>query len=221
MGSPDHFDDLAELVHQQGCSSMSILLPGHGAGMRAFVKSNMDDWTRHVQDEIGAVRDKYREIILVGHSMGGLLALSASLVRENRVAGVILIATPLKINLKSVYLKLRLLTFPGTNEIKQAYVKSKSIGRSAIFFYPCIIRPILSLFRLIRQTRRRLGEVFVPVYLFYSKSDETVAYQSAKLFYEGLCNTERTVFTLDRSWHAFYYEDERSVIAEKLLSLIV
>jgi len=220
MGSPDHFDDLAELVYEHGCSTMSILLPGHGAGMREFVNSGLDDWTRHVQEEIDKVKDRYSAIFLVGHSMGGLLALNASLVKENPVAGIALIATPLKLNLKSVYLKLRLITFPRTNEIKRAYIKSKSIGRSAIVFYPRIMRPIHSLFQLIKQIKQRLPEVSVPVYLFYSKSDETVSYESAKLFYEGLCNTERILFPLDRSWHAFYYEDERSIIAEKLLELI-
>jgi len=220
MGSPDHFVDLAELVYEHGCSTLSILLPGHGAGMREFVRSDMDDWTRHVQEEIDKVRDKYKTIFLVGHSMGGLLAINASLVKANRIAGLVLIAVPMKLNLKSVYLKLRLLTFPRENEIKQAYVKSKSIGTSAVFYYPCIIRPILSLFQLIKQTKQRLPEVSVPVYLFYSKSDETVSYKSAKLLYEGLCNTERTAFSLDRSWHAFYYEDERGIIAKKLLELI-
>ena len=219
MGSPDHFSDLAEIVYEKGCSAMSILLPGHGAGMREFVRVGMDDWERHVRNEIERVDGRYKKIILVGHSMGGLLALGASLA-ESRVAGVLTIATPLKINRKALYLKIRLLTSPQLKEARRAYLRATSIGRSAFWHYLVLIRSVLSLLRLMRQTRRRLSEVTVPVTLVYSKSDETVDYRSAKIFEEGLSNSERAVVTLEQSWHTYYDAAERAVIAEKLLEMV-
>jgi len=220
MGSPDQFSDLADAVYEKGCSTMSILLPGHGAGMGEFVRSNMRDWERHVQSEIDRVDERYKKIILVGHSMGGLLALGASLAPDSRVAGVLTIATPLKINKKSFYIKLQMMTRPSMSEIKRAYFRATSIGRSAFWHYLILSRPLYHLFRLIKQTRGRLAEVTVPVTLFYSRGDETVDYRSAKFFEEGLCNTEPTVVTLDKSWHAYYDAAERAVIVGKLLEMV-
>ena len=62
--------------------------------------------------------------------------------------------------------------------------------------------------------------VSVPVYMFHSRNDETTSYKSAKLFYDGLCNTERYAFPLSKSRHAYYCEDERDIITKKLIDVI-
>lgn len=223
MGGPNQFADLEEAVYGVGCTCVSVLLPGHGGGVCEFVKSGVDDWQRHVQDEIDKIKRDHKKIILVGHSMGGLLALNASLVKENPIAAVVLLSTPLKIyllNLRSLRFKLRLLRFPKDNAVRAAYIKSNSITLSKLFFYPSLIKPVVQLYRLIRRTRKHLSDVFVPVYMFHSKNDETTAYQSAALLYEGLCNTQKTAFALDKSWHAFYSADERKLIQDQLLRLV-
>ena len=223
MGSPNQFTDLADAVYNNGCSCMSILLPGHGVGMNGFVKFGVADWERHVQNEIDIIKHEYKEIFLVGHSMGGLLALNASLIKENNIAGVVLISTPLKVNLlnlKSLWQKIRLLTFSNNNEIKSVYIKSNGIGKLKIFTYPSIISPFINFYKLIKKTKKHLSQVFVPVLIFQSKNDETASYKSAKLFYEGLCNTQRTVFSLEKSWHAFYDDSERKFIRDKLIQFI-
>ena len=223
MGSPDQFEDLAEAVHKIGCAHMSVLLPGHGASVKEFARFGIKDWQRHVQKEINKVKHEYKKIFLVGHSMGGLLALNASLIKGSNISGVVLISTPLKINWlhpKFLWLKLCLELFPKDNEIKAAYIKAKSIGNSELLLYPLTIKPIFSFFKLTRQTGKRLPGISVPVYMFHSKNDETVSFKSAGLLYKGLRNTKRTAITLDKSWHAFYYGDEREIIKTKLIEFI-
>ena len=223
MGSPDQFADLADAVYEIGCTYTSVLLPGHGGGVDEFVKFGVGDWKRHIQSEIDKVKQDHKKIVLVGHSMGGLLALNASLAEENKIAAVVLLSTPLQVRLlhpRSLWLKLRLLLFPREHEIKSAYIKSNSLRASRFFVYPFAIKPVIQFYKLVRQTKKRLPEVFVPVYMFHSRQDETTSYQSAALLYEGLCNTKRTGFSLDKSWHAFYCGEERKMIKDQLLALI-
>ena len=223
MGSPNQFDDLAEAVYGFGCTYVSVLLPGHGCGADGFVKSGARDWKRHVQSEIDKTKNEYKRIFLVCHSMGGLLALNASLIKENNIAGIVLIATPLKIHLlnpKAMSKRLRFLFLPKDSEIKTAYMKTYSLTKSKFFFYPLFIKPAVSFLRLMRRTKKLLPEVSVPVYMFYSKGDETTSYKSVRLFEEGLRNTQKTVFTLEESWHAFYSDDEKSLIRAKLIEFI-
>jgi len=223
MGSPNQFTDLADAVYDNGCSCTSILLPGHGVSTGEFVKFGISDWECHLQNEIDRVKHDYKEIFLVGHSMGGLLALNASLIKENNISGVVLISTPLKINmlnLKSIWQKIRLLTFSKNHEIKSMYLKSNGISKLKIFTYPSIISPFVNFYKLVKKTKKRLSEVFVPVLIFQSKNDETASYKSAKLFHESLCNTQRTAFSLEKSWHAFYYDDERKIIKDELIQFI-
>jgi len=223
MGSPDSFTDLASAVYENGCSYVSVLLPGHGVRAGEFARFGAGDWERHVQNEIENIRDAYKAIFLVGHSMGGLIALNASLIRENKVAGVFLIATPLKINwlrFKSLFSKLRLLAYPKNHEVKSAYARSNSIAGSTLFSLPFLVKPVKELYQLMNKTKKHLPEVFAPVCMIHSINDETASFKSAKLLDEGLRNTQRTAVSLSKSWHAHYPEDERKIIAGKLIEFI-
>jgi len=191
--------------------------------MKDFARSGAGDWERHVQSELDKIRHDYQKIVLVGHSMGGLLALNASLNKENKIAGAVLISTPLKIhvfNLKSLLRKMRLLMLSPSNEVKATYVKSNSIAKASFFFYPLMIKPLISLYILIQKTKKRLAEISVPVTMFYSRNDETTSYRSFNIMYRGLCNTQRTLFTLTKSHHAFYCDEERRIIQDRLIEFI-
>ena len=223
MGSPNQFADLADAVYDAGFAYSAILLPGHGGGIREFVKFGADDWQAHLQSEIEKIRRDYNKIILVGHSMGGLLALNACLIKENNISGVVLIATPLKVYLvspKSVSLKLHLLRLPKTDKVKSAYMKSTSVKTPKPFIYPPAIKTIREFYKLMRQTKKRLAEVSVPVCMFHSRRDETTSYRSSALLRERLCNTQSTAFSLDKSWHAFYDGDDWAMVKSKLIEFI-
>jgi len=222
MGSPNQFTELADAVYDIGCTYKTVLLPGHGGGIKEFVQFGVEDWQGHLQDEINEMKG-YRNIFLIGHSMGGLLALNASLVEENHISGVVLLQTPLKVywfNPRAFFFRLRLLLFPKDHGIRSAYRKAKSITISKLFFYPLFLKSVIQFYKLVRQTKKRLSEVFVPVCMFYSKQDETTSYKSADMFYNGLQHTQRNLFSLDKSWHAFYADEERAFITNKILAFI-
>ena len=223
FGSPNQFVELADAVYNMGCTCKCVLLPGHGGGMSEFAKSGVADWQQHLQNEIDKIKLDHKRVFLVGHSMGGLLALNASMLKENNISGVFLIATPLKVHIvdpKSILRKRQLLRFPKDNEIKSAYMKLNSVKMPKRFVYLPPVRTIREFYKLMRQTEKRLPEVFVPVHMIHSRGDETTSYKSATLFYKGLRNTQRATFSLDKSWHAFYYDDEQEIVRDKLIEFI-
>jgi esterase/lipase len=79
---------------------------------------------------------------------------------------------------------------------------------------------MLNFYKLVKKTKKNLKRVFVPVTMFHSENDETTSYKSVKLLCEGLSNTQSNAFALSKSWHAFYPDDERKIISEKLLDFI-
>jgi esterase/lipase len=81
LGRPQQFDRLAAFVADQGYRTETVLLHGHGGGGLAFAKSTAWAW------EIGFARELEKldcpeGLILVGHSIGGLLSLCASAERK-------------------------------------------------------------------------------------------------------------------------------------------
>ena len=223
MGSPNQFNDLTQAVHDCGCSYMSVLLPGHGVRTKDFRKFGMIHWEAHLQSELDRVKNIYDEIYLVGHSMGGSLALNASLIKENKIEGVFMIATPLKVNmlnLRSLSQRMQYLVYPKKHYIKAIYLKSCSLTDFSVFSLFFFIKPIINFYKLTAKTKKCLKDVRVPVNMVHSKSDETAAFISSKMLYDGLYTTKREAFVLNKSWHVFFPEDEQKFITEKLISFI-
>lgn len=221
MGSPNQFEDLMLAVYERGYSYACMLLPGHGASAKAFASHTLADWEAHLYTQINKYAQKYAKIYLVGHSMGGLLALNASL--NHNIAGIFLISTPLKINLfnfNSFTRRLRLLFYTKSNTIKSEYLRANSIKMS-IFSFPLLLKPTIQFYKLIRKTKSNLKGICTPVFMVHSQKDETVSYKSAQLLYSGLCNTHRTRICIKKSWHAYYTQEERKLIAESLLNMIL
>jgi len=213
MGSPNQFSAWMDAAYQAGYSVAAVLLPGHGGDAKAFAKATCEDWQAHVRAELNALAAKHERICLVGHSMGGLLALRASLEPASHVAGVFAVCTPLKVRLIGIK-KIRLLLHP---EVSAAYRQANSVSGLGLF---SLMRPWLELRKLIRRTKAVLPQVWVPVCLVHSGGDETTSPVSAKLLWDGLSNAPRQALTLTASRHAFFDPRESEQIKERLLAFL-
>ena len=99
IGTPDQFFSLLPLVPKEW-SVVSLLLPGHGGEVLDFAHSSMQFWQDHVRSAVSTLSLTHSRILLVGHSMGTLLAINEALRRPNQIAGLFLMAAPLVIGPK-------------------------------------------------------------------------------------------------------------------------
>jgi carboxylesterase len=222
LGRPEQFDDMVALVAAHGYASKAILLPGHGGSGWEFAKHGYKCWQSHLDRELARLRGQYGRTFLVTHSMGGLLALNASLVGENHVSGVFMLAAPMRLNYgpRSLYQHLKLLVMPKSNPIKQTYIASVGVTSTPMAAYPLWLRPVLELIKLMRLTKGNLPQVSVPVTLVHSVNDENVALTSADLLWNHLSNAPKKRLTLEHSWHAYYPPTERAIILKELLDAL-
>ena len=220
MGTPDQFAELMDAVYAKGLSAVSVLLPGHGGSGFDFAKSTAEDWLRSLREEMSRYQD-YKKIYLVGHSIGGLLALNIAV--QFDISGIIAISTPLKIylfNPFSNFKRLKILFSKKDNEIKKCYIRCKSIGKPYYRTMPLWLRVMLQPHRLIRRTKKNLDCVTVPVLTFHSKNDETVCFKSAKLFEKLLVSSQHESITLKDSLHAYYCDSERESIVKTVAGFV-
>lgn len=223
IGSPNQFEDLADFAYQHQCSVLSLLLPGHGGTAKEFTKFRLANWESHLERELARVSASYQNVILVGHSIGGLLSLNASLDKGFHIKGVLLISSPLKLKYSphTLSVGIKLYLFPKrTDEILEAYRKANSITVSSIFSYFSWLKQTRDVYKLIAKTESNLPAITVPTTIFHSKKDELVSLKSAELFRNGLTNTEQRSILLHESWHVFYPPEERELICQELLRLI-
>ena len=72
--TPQTLDYLANDLNARGYAVRAPLLPGHGRTLRAFAASDGDAWVAAARAELGAMRERYGSVSLVGLSMGGAIA---------------------------------------------------------------------------------------------------------------------------------------------------
>ncbi len=224
MGSPNQFTFLTDAVFASGYSCASVLLPGHGGDGKSFAANGLQNWEDCVQTEIERHTKRYARIFLVGHSMGGLLALNASIQNSDAIRGVAMLSSPTHMRFfapRSIWARLCLLCYKKGQVVKRDYLSAYSISNVHAWEYLTWRRPIAGLFRLIKKTRSNLADVSVPVLLFHSRMDEAVSFKSAAILSEGLSGAENETVVLQKSWHAHYTPEERVLLRERLLCFLV
>lgn len=220
MGSPTQFNDLIEFVYEKGFSVVSLLLPGHGKSGFSFAMSTLKCWEEYLEIQLIRLL-KYREKYIIGHSIGGLLALNAALKFD--IAGIVLISTPLKINLFDPILllkRMKLLFNRVDEDIYKSYKESNSIGKPYYITMPLWFRVLFQPYKLMKKTKKNLSKVLVPVIVIHSASDETTSLKSSELFDELLVNSNHEIILLKESWHAYYTKKEKEIIHAKVADFI-
>ncbi|MDD4323414.1 MAG: alpha/beta fold hydrolase [Eubacteriales bacterium] len=220
MGSPTQFNELMDFAYENGFSVVSLLLPGHGKSGFSFAMSTLRSWEEYLDNQLRRFAS-YKVKYIVGHSIGGLLALNASLKFD--LDGIVLISTPLKIYLfkpTALLKRFKLLFNRVEPHIKETYKNSKSIGRPYLISMPLWFRVLSQPHILMRKTRKNLAKVHVPVLIIHSESDETASIKSSALFDTLLLNSQHEIVMLKESWHAFYTEEEKEIIRAKISDFI-
>ncbi len=222
MGSPRQFLPYIDRVCDQGYSAVALLLPGHDRGALAFSRTGLLHWEAYVRRQIRAYAARYERIVIVGHSMGGLLGLNESTEKKSHIAGVFLISPPIQINLApwSIQARARLALSARQKEMWQRYTDLSSVSASSLPVYLLWSRPFGALLLLIRKTRRRMGEFTVPVYYVHSKRDESVSERSHDALERGLVNAEHEGMTLSDSWHTWFTDEDVEKIWAKMAGFL-
>lgn len=220
MGSPGQFDRLIALTRGLGVDAYAPTLPGHGEDAAAFCRARPFDWQQCARSALDELRGQYDDILIVTHSMGGLLALREAADNPQGIAGVLALALPLRIRVTPACLRLWLSVglFPGRiRNPRLAAARDACSVRGVTARYAFRLLPnALGLLRLAANARRDLRISRVPLTVLQSPRDEIVSPASGAL----AVNAGAAVRTLGRSGHFWYPEDDARVIGDTLQSML-
>lgn len=221
FGSPSQFWELSAIAWEKGYSIASLLLPGHGGSGREFTRTPGRQWVRFAMERIRYYAGQYKHVLLVGHSMGGLVSLHASLFPDTHVSGVFLLNTPLSIHLtargtanglKAVFAPQKYL-----DVVSRSYREVNSVDRMALPQYLRMLPRVADLQRLMDRVREELAQVRVPVTIIQSRRDETVRWRSAVDLSTGMRQAPCRVVWLRNSWHSYYISGEKEVVEREFV----
>ena len=96
--APQTFRRMAERAAAGGCTCRVMRLPGAGEVLGAAARQTTETWLQAVSDELAALRRTHARVWLLGHSLGGALALATALRDPAAADGVVLLAPLIRVS---------------------------------------------------------------------------------------------------------------------------
>ena len=221
-GSPAELLSLANDLHKQhGWSILGIRLDGHGTRPEDLAQHTRFDWRNNIISGVRELQKSCATVFIVGQSMGGWLAIYASLHLGSEITGICLLAVPYTlVGFSSRYL------LPAVERLEHYIPK---LGR---YFWPkrnrdmadpsrvqastydrFSVAGLAQFYRFIKEMRPLLPQVKSPVLQIHAVHDNTADFNTSTEFYQKLASVDKTFVKLERSQHVISADVESDFVA--------
>ena len=212
VGTPNHFNEFIPLI-PENFSIYNLLLDGHGKGVKDFSKTSMKKWESQVSAAIEQLSLTHKEIYIVAHSLGTLLAIEQS-IQSHTVSKLFLLAVPLNLSLKPrMFINSTKVFFDKIRpDDYEALAAKRCYGIQNdrnLFHYIGWIPRFFELFSKIRQARKMINSIHIPCLVYQSRNDELVSGRSTNFLKQ---NPHISVNELPNSGHYYYAKADRDFL---------
>lgn len=238
-GMPSEMRPLERHLAKLGRRVATPLLPGHGATHRQLLATGWRDWldgARRAADDLAASCDT---VVIVGLSMGALLATLIA-VEDARVGGIVLLSPTLRYDGVGIPWTRRLLPLAhvvplsgrtfywterppyGLRDERLQRLVTRSIeaakrGQNTQYgLFRTYVGSILELNRLVREVRRKAGAVRCPALVVHSREDTVTSGRNAEEMHEMLGSSEKSIHWLSGCDHVITLDLGKREVARRV-----
>jgi carboxylesterase len=190
-GDTSEIKPLANKLESMGYDVSCTELKGHTGKRRDMAGISHQDWISSVEADYKKLADKFNEIILIGFSTGGLIALNLALKYE--VNAIVTISTPIYVwDIRQVIKNMT----TGTKSSRSRNLKW--------YIYSATSFPISSLIQfqiLLHKTKAILPRVVCPIFVLQGLDDDTVNSKSASFIYNKVSSKIKKLHFLKNAGH--------------------
>jgi carboxylesterase len=218
---------LGQRLAAEGYSVEVPLLPGHGTSPRDLARTRYEDWRATVENCVRTLERGCDRIVLVGHSMGGTIALDVAAERSQRgtaLAGAVAINA---LVLDRTELLARLA--PALQYVvpyvprDAAGMPSDDLAKPGVEerAYPWVAaRAAQSLIGQLPRVRAALGSIDCPVLVVTSPEDHTVDPRNGAAIAEALTSARVMEFATTRSYHVPLLDYDAESLEDRIVAFV-
>ncbi|MCX7155129.1 MAG: lysophospholipase [Rhodocyclales bacterium] len=228
---------LAERANQRGLGVVSVDLRGHGRspGERSWVE-RFDDYLLDVDALLAKAQELAvgRRVFLMGHSMGGAIALRWLVQRRRPVAGLILSSAALKIggDVPRLLVALAPLLSRWLPHLRGTRIDPATISRDAAAVAAYVADPLVSLLappartgaellQAMAANRAAAAALGLPVYLFHGDADRLTDPAGSREIFDLWGGPDRTLRLWPGSRHETFNDLDREAVVAELLDWVL
>lgn len=214
-GLPAELLLMGQYLQQQGFTVLGVRLAGHGTTAEDMSHMVWENWYDSVRDGLAVLGGACEHISVVGHSMGGLLALLAA--AEYEVDRVVPLAAPIYIAQERGIGLLPPRSVSVGVFVPKARRRLKNVPPAANHTYRKM--PLISVHELldvIEVVKGELAHIEVPCLIVQAQDDHTADPRSAVYIYNHLATTHKEIFWLERGGHLLPLTEEREQVFARI-----
>lgn len=215
--TPAELRELGEHLHEVGYTVLGVRLSGHGTTVEDLEKSKYKDWIQSAQEGYAQLATTCNQIYVIGHSMGGVLALYLA---ENYSVHRIVTLAP------ALVTKDRAAKYVGIAKYFMKYtewaseVRPEEESKYLLGYSKIPLSSIQELNRLQKTTKKSLNKIDQPLLIIHSIKDNAVHEKSIPLIEQGVSSKEIQKVKLSHCGHNITIEREKKVVFAEVLRFL-
>jgi alpha-beta hydrolase superfamily lysophospholipase len=227
------YDPIARHLMQHGYAVDTFDLRGHGksSGVPLYIRS-FDEYLDDLDVFLDRVRARLpgRPLFLLGHSMGGVIAVLYAIDREPRVRGVVLSAPAVQLSnevspllQKAAAAIARFLPKLNTVKIDRNFISRDPAVVAAYDNDPMIYRKGIllktgsELVRAGRSIREQPIRFSLPVLILQGTGDRITEPEGARRLYDSVASADRTLKLYEGLYHEIMNEPEKDQVLQDIV----
>jgi carboxylesterase len=226
-GTPWELEPLVDALAGAGYAVRAPLLPGHGESPAALARATWEQWRTHIEREVDRALDVHTHCIVVGFSLGSLLALAVGASRQHRgVIALGALATALELD-PLVQRGLALAEalgrlVPGINvpKVRGSDVRDPDAKRHNPAYRTQPLRAAREILRGQRAVKEVLANITVPVLVVHGRADETTPLSASMALVAACERAPVELRVLPRSAHLLGRDVEFGAVCEAVVSFV-
>lgn len=213
-GSPSEMRLLGRYLAKEGYTVMGIRLAGHGSTPEDLERMRAGDWMNSVLDGYSFLAGMAKEVSVVGLSMGGLLAMLLSTVRE--VKCVASLAAPIFVSEAHSLHRLPSVERSVGRYLPRPHRAIPDIPANCNVAYRRMpMRSIHEMFSVLERMVGALPRVKAPILVMQSLKDHTVQPRSGQYIFDEVSSEYKKLVWLENSGHRVTIGADREEVFQK------
>lgn len=209
--SPAVFRLMAPALAHLGFGVHAVRLPGFGERIEAMFKADEQAWRSAVRTAVLHARSRHSKVWLMGHSMGGTLAIDFAQTNSGIVDGLILLAPLLQVSARRSLglpperlFRIAESILPPTLILGTAFPVDLNARREGIDedrdrFLPMSLYS--AMFRLVASVRSRPAVLNAPALFVVPGSDKVVSRRACRAYYLSVRAPKKALVEAPRAGH--------------------
>jgi len=212
-------DGMVPLLQQAGLPHRMPVLRGHGTQYTDMEGVTAQDWYEDAERALLELAGEVDKVIVVGLSMGGLVAIHLGIRHPDKIAGLVTWAAALRFRDPLAPLSFAMAKVVKSWPAPEAF-NDKSLKVYSENYPRFMTSAFVSLFNFAQETERRLPELKVPICVVQSKKDQVVDPLAANLIYRDVASPWREIHWFHKSGHEMGQDLEHDAVFARTMEFI-